>query len=48
MAVFSPVLTFVLGGATHDEVNMPLRPYQRMGKSTDPTGIFPTSDVVVW
>ena len=43
MPVLSPVLTRVLGSATHDEVNMPLRPYQRMGRSVSLTPSLPTS-----
>ena len=41
--MFSPVLTRVLGSATHEEVNTPLLPYQRIGRSVSLTPILPTS-----
>ena len=45
--VLSPVLTRVLGSATQEEVNMPLRPYQRMGKSVSASPSLPTSLLLV-
>jgi hypothetical protein len=47
IAVPSPVLTIWEGGATQEDVNWPMRPYQRMGKSVSERPSLPISDDVV-
>ena len=47
MEELRPVLTLVLGGATHEDVKLPLRPYQRIGKSVSDRWSLPTSAAVV-
>ena len=48
MDVLRPELVIVFDSATHEEVNVPLRPYQRIGKSVGSTASLPTSADVVW
>ena len=48
MEVLSPEFVIVFDSATHEEVNPPRIPYQRIGKSVGSIASFPTSEDEVW